>query len=152
MLSPGTVLTQCSRSGGAAGAGCPGPRRRMGGGGSPQHSPRHGMGMLLEWLFLVFGSFSWTGRGPRAGVPVASRGFVMQKPFCCEAEVGGGTVRGLKEPGGFASPERVVGAARPELPAQHSQPSLVRQRDAVPQFTHLHLRQGQDNLCIFRLE
>lgn len=122
------------------------------GGGSPQHSPRHGMGMPLEWLFLVFGSFSWTGRGPRAGVPVASRGFVMQKPFCCEAGVGGGTVRGLKEPGGFASPERVVGAARPELPAQHSQPSLVRQRDAVPQFTHLHLRQGQDNLCIFRLE
>lgn len=72
----------------------------------------------------------------------------MQKPFCCEAEVGGG----LKEPRDFVSPERVVGAARPDLPAQHSQPSLVRQRDAVPQFTHLHLHRAQDNLCIFRLE
>lgn len=149
MLSPGTVLTQCSRSERAADADCLGPRQRMG--RSPHHRPLHGMGMPLEWLFLVFGSFIWTGRGPRAGVPVASRGFVMQKPFCCEVEVGGGTTRGLKEPRGFARPEK-VGAARPDLPAQHAQLSLVRQRNAVPQFTHLHLRQGQDNLSIFRLE
>lgn len=66
----------------------------------------------------------------------------MQKPFCCEAEVGGGIARGLKEPRDFVSPERVVGAARSDLPARHSQPSLVRQRDTVPQFTHLHLRGG----------
>lgn len=84
-------------------------------------APHHGTGMPFGWLFLVFGNFSWMGRRPRIGVPVASGRFVMQNLH----HVGRGTVRGLEGPRGFANPKKVMGAARPNLPAWHSQPSLV---------------------------
>lgn len=76
-------------------------------GGVPTTDPAIGMVIPRIW------QLGWTGRGPRAGVPVASRGFVMQKLFCCEARVGGGIVRGLCQPpkGGGSSQTRATSTA-----------------------------------------
>lgn len=74
-------LTRCSRGGGAAGAGSPGLGRRRRG-GFPHHGPRHGTGMPFGWFFLIFGSFSWTGRGPLDGEGATGRGPGSQRRLC----------------------------------------------------------------------
>lgn len=50
---------------------------------------------------------------------------------------------GWRDRGGFTGPKGVLGAARPDLPAQHFELSSVLQRaGTVPQFTYLHPYRG----------
>jgi len=97
----------------------PEPPDPAGEAGPPTMAPRHGTGMPFVWLFLIFGSFSWMGRGPRAGVPVASVGFVMQNPIRWRGcgqwrnHRGAGGTQGLRQPpkSGGGSQTRPPGTA-----------------------------------------